>query len=84
MEDVYPVSVGGGITPNRILGRSISSVLSLWSRLLRPDKEHYERSERTHPDRLTIIIHTTKGDSAEANGNEIGGGGVGVTEGQER
>ena len=61
--------------PNRFLGRSISSVLSLWSCLLRTDREHDERSERTHPDRLTIIIHMTKGDSAEAKGNEMGGGG---------
>ena len=73
--DPRPVGVGGGGMPNGLWGRASRSILSLWDRLLRPDQEHDERPERTHPDRLTIIIHTTKGDIAEANGNEIGGGG---------
>ena len=61
--------------PNGLWDWLSSSIFSLWARLLFPEKDHDERSERTHPDRLTISRHTTKGDIDEANGKDRGGSG---------
>ena len=68
-----PVDMVGGGVPNGIWGQVSSSSFSLWSHFLLPQKAHNELPERTHPDRLTIIRRTTKGDSAEANGKDRGG-----------
>ena len=73
--------MSGGCVPNGIWERDINSRFSLWACLLCTEQDHDERTERTHPNYLTIRIRTTKGDSAELNGKERGvvGGGGGVT-----
>ena len=68
-----PVGVGSDDMPNVLWVRSIRLIFSLWACIFRPEQEHDERPERTHPDRLAISICTTKGDSTEANGKERGG-----------
>ena len=73
--DPRPVGVGGGSMPNGLWYRAISSRFTLWARLLCPEQDNDERPERTHPYRLKISRHTTRGDSAEVNSKEIGGGG---------
>ena len=68
-----PVGFCDGGMPNNLWDWTSSSIFSIWARLLRPEQENDEMPERTHPDRLKISIRTTKGDSMEANGNDIGG-----------
>ena len=70
LSDPRHVGVGRGGIPNGLWIRASSSSFSLYDRILRPEKEHDKRPERTHPNPLTSSRNTTKGDTVEANGKE--------------
>ena len=71
-----PVGMGGAIVPNNLWYQARISSFFLLAHLLRPEQAHYERTERTHPNLLTISRRTTKRKSAEWKGERGGCGKV--------